>query len=462
MSDSAGELQHGGRMKLAAHRECAAIPGPAWPESLAATTGCALLPRAGAAVLAAVLASVLAAVPAPAQQTIIIGDDKPSGADGAPLRPDAAGVVINTDVLDSLGSGGPAPALPPSMAPATAPSLPYAATAPAGGQATMVTSGEPGTAYRLPGTGQLVISRPSTLLFPPPVFPTSHLSGAAAAGRTTTAAAPDTGKAQSRLLVPKPAEPTVPKVTQPKAPAVATAVPRQPVTREPMASDSMAKEPSGTAATAAIPPATAPEPAPAAEPPSPPAVTVAPKAEPIEPASPPAVATLPAEPAPAAEAPPAAALTRELQPDTPSPKDEPAATEMTPKPEPEMPAVAPKPEPSQSAALTPSASPAAEMRLVFSPDSAELTTAATGQLDNMAKKLLDNAEARVQLLAYAQANEEGASRARRLSLSRALAVRAYLIEKGVRSTRMDVRALGSGFQDGPPDRVDILPQESSQ
>jgi len=47
---------------------------------------------------------------------------------------------------------------------------------------------------------------------------------------------------------------------------------------------------------------------------------------------------------------------------------------------------------------------------------------------------------------------------RRLSLSRALAVRAFLIDQGVRSTRLDVRALGDKTGDGPADRVDIVPQ----
>jgi outer membrane protein OmpA-like peptidoglycan-associated protein len=339
--------------------------------------------------------------------------------------------------------------------------MPYAAPATGAEQAPMVAPGAAGTAYRLPGTGQLVISRPSTLLFPPPVFPSSHLANSAVAGRTArTATAPDAGKAQSRLLVPKPAEPMVPQVTQP-APSVATAVPRQPVTQAPVAKEPMAEKPADSAVTAAIPPEIKSEPAPAAEPSPPPAATVTPKTEPIAPATPPAVAALPPEPAPAAEAPSAPAL---LQPVPPSPKDEPAATEITPKPEPEpkKPEAKPEPKPSQSAALTPATGSIGEMRLVFSAGSAELTTAAAGQLNSMAKELLANAEARVQLLAYAQASEEGTSRARRLSLSRALAVRAFLIEKGVRSTRMDVRALGSGFQDGPPDRVDILPQESTQ
>ena len=45
--------------------------------------------------------------------------------------------------------------------------------------------------------------------------------------------------------------------------------------------------------------------------------------------------------------------------------------------------------------------------------------------------------------------------ARRLSLSRALQVRSYLIDQGVRSTRIDVRALGANVPSGPADRVDI-------
>ena len=44
---------------------------------------------------------------------------------------------------------------------------------------------------------------------------------------------------------------------------------------------------------------------------------------------------------------------------------------------------------------------------------------------------------------------------RRLSLSRALAVRTFLIDNGVRSTRIDVRALGDKAPDEPANRVDV-------
>ncbi|MHA1600503.1 MAG: OmpA family protein [Alphaproteobacteria bacterium] len=459
-------------MKLAAHREYAAIPRPAWPVAYEANVGRARLRRASAIAFAAALVSAMAATPVAAQQTLVIGDDKPKTNSGGPLRPDAAGVTINNDVLDSLGSPG-------TFAPAPPPSTSFAAPAHVG-QAPQVA---PGTAYRLPGTGQLVISRPSTLLFPPPTFPSSHLTVPTPPGRTARKmTAPDTEKAQSRLLVPKPVEPTAPEVADP-APAVATAVPREPVTEEPVTEEPAIQEPvvedSGTsAAIADIPPVSEPAPAPFVEPTPPPVAPVAPKTEPIVPAEPAAVTALPLEPEPAAEEPAVPSLTSELQsaPETqsasPSPTDEPAAapapsaaiTETPPESAPEEPEAMPEPEPepTQSAALTPAIDPVSEIRLAFKSGSAELTTTATDKLDSMAKKLLGNADARVQLLAYAKASEEGSSRARRLSLSRALAVRAYLIEKGIRSTRMDVRALGSGFKDGPPDRVDILPQSSTQ
>ncbi len=63
---------------------------------------------------------------------------------------------------------------------------------------------------------------------------------------------------------------------------------------------------------------------------------------------------------------------------------------------------------------------------------------------------------RLQLRAYAGGSDDSASHARRLSLSRALSVRSELIEQGVRSTRIDVRALGNKSKDGTSDRVDVI------
>lgn len=72
-------------------------------------------------------------------------------------------------------------------------------------------------------------------------------------------------------------------------------------------------------------------------------------------------------------------------------------------------------------------------------------------------KLKGNDALRVQLIAHAAGGDEDAIEARRLSLARAVAVRAYLIEGGVRSLRMDVRALGNRADGGgPSDRVDLV------
>lgn len=58
-------------------------------------------------------------------------------------------------------------------------------------------------------------------------------------------------------------------------------------------------------------------------------------------------------------------------------------------------------------------------------------------------------------MAYAAGDDLSSSKARRISLSRALSVRSYLIEKGVRSTRIDVRALGDKAEGEQKNRVDV-------
>jgi len=99
-----------------------------------------------------------------------------------------------------------------------------------------------------------------------------------------------------------------------------------------------------------------------------------------------------------------------------------------------------------------------QVRIVFAPESAEVPPEAEAALKELAAMMAADETLRLELLAYAAGNEDQANRARRMSLSRALAVRAYLINEGVRSTRMDVRALGNNVDGEPADRVDILPK----
>ena len=63
---------------------------------------------------------------------------------------------------------------------------------------------------------------------------------------------------------------------------------------------------------------------------------------------------------------------------------------------------------------------------------------------------------RLLLKAFAESTGNNSSKARRLSLSRTLVVRSFLIDNGLRSTRIDVRALGIARDGGAPDRVDIV------
>lgn len=142
----------------------------------------------------------------------------------------------------------------------------------------------------------------------------------------------------------------------------------------------------------------------------------------------------------------------------PMPAPEPAAP-PAPAPAPAVEATPPPPPQPQVAALPPAtakAAPPDRLRIEFSGDSVNLPKDARDRLVALAGNLLEDESLRAQVKAYASGSSGSASAARRLSLSRALAVRALLIEEGVRSTRIDVRALGNRSEDGPPERVDVL------
>lgn len=106
-------------------------------------------------------------------------------------------------------------------------------------------------------------------------------------------------------------------------------------------------------------------------------------------------------------------------------------------------------------ASLPPAATAGANRLTFDAGSATLNDSTRRTLDALAAQLSGN-EQRLKVVAYAAGQSNNVSQARRLSLSRALAVRAYLIDKGIRSTRMDVQAMGAPENgNGPADRVDL-------
>ena len=57
---------------------------------------------------------------------------------------------------------------------------------------------------------------------------------------------------------------------------------------------------------------------------------------------------------------------------------------------------------------------------------------------------------------YASGEEGGKTNAKRIALSRALAVRSYLMDKGIKPNRVDVRAYGVESDRAPLDRVDLI------
>jgi outer membrane protein OmpA-like peptidoglycan-associated protein len=97
------------------------------------------------------------------------------------------------------------------------------------------------------------------------------------------------------------------------------------------------------------------------------------------------------------------------------------------------------------------------LRVLFPKDGTSIDAAAESELIGLAGYLNNHQAQRLVLHAHAGDSAQGSSHARRLSLSRALAIRTFLVDRGVPVDRIYLRPLGSEVEDGPPDRVDILP-----
>ncbi len=192
--------------------------------------------------------------------------------------------------------------------------------------------------------------------------------------------------------------------------------------------------------------------------PAPPQVTAAVKSAPPSAAkfaSPPPPVKAPAKlkvTKTAAAKPPPPPATAKPKASAPPPPPPPPATRAAKAPE-------KKTEAKQEASLPPAAGPLAPgqaMKVVFSAGATKLPSSVRDGLKALAGKMKGRDKLRIQLMAYAGGNGLSASRARRISLSRALAVRSYMIESGLRSTRIDVRALGNKTSAAPVNRVDVM------
>lgn len=223
------------------------------------------------------------------------------------------------------------------------------------------------------------------------------------------------------------------------------------------------KYPGSSTATRQVPQLRYPSvPAPTARP-TPPAPTTV-KAAPVE--APAATAPMPAPTAKAAATPPAqpearATATAAATP-TPRPAEVTPPKSITPvaEPAPAMEAAPAVAEP-QVAALSqpapvvalPDPDPAI-LRVLFDEDTAAIIGSARSDLDAIGESLRYDPR-RIELKAYGGEPGDKASEARRISLKRGLAVRAYLIGLGIDSRRIDVRALGGVTDSGSADRVDV-------
>lgn len=96
-----------------------------------------------------------------------------------------------------------------------------------------------------------------------------------------------------------------------------------------------------------------------------------------------------------------------------------------------------------------------EFRIVFDEGGMDLEPAEAELLTGIAARMARNQNARLQIRSYASAPDAPEMEARRRSLRRAVDLRRLLVDRGVRSTRIDVRALGAAAA-GPADRVDLV------
>jgi len=240
----------------------------------------------------------------------------------------------------------------------------------------------------------------------------------------------------------------------------------------------------------------APPPLPAMKkdvPPAPPALPpVEPKTNlaPVAPALPaaPKLDTPPAAPVVPPALPPLPAMKKDVPPAPPAPPALPGAKDTPPKPvelitppenKPEaklppapsavdaelskslsMDKTPSKPADAKPADAKASAADAKKATLVVNFKTTETSVPLTykSELDKIISRVKANDKERVSILAYASSVGDQPSTARRVSLSRALSVRAYLIDAGISNMRINVQAEGDKNPGGNPDRVDVFVQ----
>ena len=173
----------------------------------------------------------------------------------------------------------------------------------------------------------------------------------------------------------------------------------------------------------------------------------------------PAVATAraPVVQAPAPIQVPASTRATPATPQPPMPDAVPDTASIAPiAPQPPAPGAQPSAPPPVSDKSTTAVAPTATgLRLTFAPGESDLNPDSSASIKELTSGAPLGDLTTFNVLAYAPGKPDDPSTARRVSLSRAMAVRSALIADGVPSARIFVRALGEQYGDGPPDRVDL-------
>lgn len=233
--------------------------------------------------------------------------------------------------------------------------------------------------------------------------------------------------------------------TRPAAPAPPRHVVRRPAPTE------ARRKPVARAATAAAKPA-APKPVVAAvHPAAPPPAATPTVAKPA--AAKPASAAAPVAPSAASAPKQTAAAAPAAMPLPSMNAAPPPVAQLTPiRPNTATPAKPPQQHANKAAAVSNG------LKVSFPPGKADLSPDGAAAIKRLVASAHTSADTTYNVVAYAAGTAGDPSVARRLSLSRALAVRGALMADGVNSARIYVRAMGANVPSGPPDRVDVTLQ----
>jgi outer membrane protein OmpA-like peptidoglycan-associated protein len=108
---------------------------------------------------------------------------------------------------------------------------------------------------------------------------------------------------------------------------------------------------------------------------------------------------------------------------------------------------------SAAVALAQTAPAAPAITVPFEAQSVEIAQAGRGALDGLARSLSERGVRQIEVRGYASGDD--VSDARKLALARALSVRSYLIDQGVKA-RIEVNVNGQPARCAPRERVDVL------